>query len=96
MRPTSQGGLACPDLFQFFLATQLVTAACWLNPDITNPTSLVKVAVLKWLEALKFLLFQGPIFIDTLNAHYTARVGGLVSKLNDTLNMQSLPVPPDS
>lgn len=53
-------GLACPDLYRYFLATKLVTTSWWLNPDITNPATLVEAAVVKSLEVLKFLLFPCP------------------------------------
>lgn len=59
-RPSSQGGLAFPDCFKYFLATQLVTAAWWLNLDLTNPSTLLEAAVVNFLVVLKFLLFKGP------------------------------------
>lgn len=60
VRPTSQGGLACPDFHKYYLASQLVTTAWWLNPDTSNFATQVEAAVLESLEALKFLIFRGP------------------------------------
>lgn len=57
MRPNSQGSLAFLNFNKYLLATQLVTAAWWLNPDPTNPSTLVEAAVVNSFEAPKFLLF---------------------------------------
>lgn len=52
MRPASQGALAFPDFHKYYLATQLVTAMWWLNPDKTNSV-LLEAAMVQSLEALK-------------------------------------------
>lgn len=44
IRPCDQGSLAFSDLYKYFLATQLVTAAWWLSPDLSNSST--------WLEAV--------------------------------------------
>lgn len=92
IRPTSQGGLACPDLHKYYLAAQLVTAAWWFNPDISNPATQIEAAVLGSLEALKFLLFRGPRapYPLTPSMRTTLRAWGAISPnaplwLNSTL-----------
>lgn len=59
MRPCNQGSLAFPDLYKYFLATQLVAAAWWLCPDLSNPSTQLEASVVESTEALKFLLFRG-------------------------------------
>lgn len=60
MRLASQGGLAFPYFYKYFLSTQLVTTAWWLSPDTSNSATLVEATVVNSLEALKLLLFRGP------------------------------------
>lgn len=60
MRPRTQGGMAFPDCYKYYLATQLVTAAWWLDPDGTNSSTVLGVVVEGSLEALKLLVYRGP------------------------------------
>ena len=74
MRPVEQGGLAFPDLYKYYLATQLVTIRRWLNPDGYDPATMVEAAVVQSLEALQALPFCGlkcrrdltPLMITTI------------------------------
>lgn len=49
---TSQGGLALPDCYKYFIAAQLVTAVWWLKPDLSNPATILEATVLRSVEAL--------------------------------------------
>lgn len=60
MRPTTQGGMAFPDCYKYFLATQLVTVAWWLHPDKTNSSTALEATIVGSFEALQFLIFRGP------------------------------------
>lgn len=58
-RRIDRGGLAMPDCFKYLLASQLVTAHWWLQPDLTNSAVVLEAAIVKSLEALQVLLFRG-------------------------------------
>lgn len=60
MRPLSRGGMAFPDCYKYFLATQLVTVAWWLNPDKTNVASALEATVAGSWESLRHLIYRGP------------------------------------
>lgn len=60
MRPLSQGGMAFPDCYKYFLATQLVTVVWWLNPDKTNVASALEATVAGSWESLQYLIYRGP------------------------------------
>lgn len=52
MQPVAQGGLAFPDLYKYYLATQLVTVERWLNPDGFDSATMLEAAVVKSVETL--------------------------------------------
>lgn len=58
-RPVERRGLALPDCYKYFLATQQVTAHWWLQPDLTNSAVVLEAAIVNSLEALQGLLFRG-------------------------------------
>lgn len=49
-----------PECYKYFLATQLATVAWWQSPDLSNPSKMLEAAVVRSLEALKFLVYRGP------------------------------------
>lgn len=52
--------MAFPNCYKYFLATQLVTEAWWLHPDLFNTSTSLEAAVVGTLEAPQFLVYRGP------------------------------------
>uniref|UniRef100_A0A803J4Y6 Reverse transcriptase domain-containing protein n=1 Tax=Xenopus tropicalis TaxID=8364 RepID=A0A803J4Y6_XENTR len=57
--PTSQGGLAAPNLHLYYLAAQLTVARNWTVPTLTNAATILEAQVMGSLEELKNLLYRG-------------------------------------
>lgn len=75
MRPTSQGGMAFPDCYKYFLASQLVMVVWWLVPDKTNAASALEATVVGSWETLQLLIHRGPRALHPLtpSMHTTLR-----------------------
>uniref|UniRef100_A0A803K472 Reverse transcriptase domain-containing protein n=1 Tax=Xenopus tropicalis TaxID=8364 RepID=A0A803K472_XENTR len=59
--PTTSGGLAAPNPYKYYLASQLVTAWRWTSPSLTNAATLLEIQIIGSQEELQNLLYRGTI-----------------------------------
>lgn len=58
-RPWLQGGLACPDLYKYFLDAMLMHAYNWLIADDSNAAVVLEASYVGFYEALKNPIYMG-------------------------------------
>lgn len=74
--PFDRGGLALPDLYIYYIVTQLSFASWWIRADSNNPAVVLEAALVGSYEALANLVYREGRY---LGMHYTSLMAATVT-----------------